>query len=462
MTLANVTSAVNGELYYMNESLSERTAAGVVIDSRQVREDYIFIAAKGARTDGHRFIADVFSKGALAVICEKLPEEPYGPCILVSDSYGALRKLAVFYRQQVEIRVVGITGSVGKTSTKEFIASVLSEHFRVHKTSGNFNNEIGLPLSVLEITDEDEIAVIEMGISDFGEMHRLSEVARPDVCVMTNIGQCHLENLGDRDGVLRAKSEIFDFINPHGAIIINGDDDKLATLKEVKGIVPVTFGMSEKCDIRADMTENLGLSGSRARIHISPKLLKADAEVSFDVQVPLPGEHMISNAMAAAAAGLYFGLDVSEIVSGISKTGALPGRSNIIRSGDKIIIDDCYNANPVSVKAALDLLNTSDTRTVAVLGDMFELGDDASALHEDVGRYAAGCGTDLIICIGELSEKTADAAREAGGRAVYFRTKEDFYGRAGEMLKRGDTILVKASHAMGFEEIVSYISSLNN
>ena len=223
LTVENIALACKGILYgkeFMEDNKKE--AEGVVLDSRLLQPSYVFIATKGEKVDGHKFIPSVFEKGALAVICEDLPQDITGPCILVENSFIALKNLAFFYRQQLDLKVIGITGSVGKTSTKEFVAGVLSVKYNVWKTQGNFNNEVGLPLTVLQLRDEHEIAVLEMGISDFGEMHRLSQIARPDVCILTNIGQCHLEFLGDRDGVLKAKTEIFDFMNPDGYIFVNG------------------------------------------------------------------------------------------------------------------------------------------------------------------------------------------------------------------------------------------------
>ena len=399
--------------------------------------------------DGHRFIPDVFAKGALAVICEVLPEEDLGPCILVEDSFMALKQAAAFYRQQLNIRVVGITGSVGKTSTKDFIAAVLAEKYKVHKTAGIYNNEVGLPLTIFGIQDDDQIAVLEMGINTFGEMHRLSEVARPDICVMTNIGQCHLENLIDREGILRAKSEIFDFMNPEGTVIVNGDDDKLATIHDVYGKAPITFGMNKDNAIWADHIENCGLLGSRADIHMGDVLVHAS--------IPLPGEHMIYNAMAAVAVGVQFDMTKEEITAGISQVEAVAGRSHLIEAGDKVVIDDCYNANPVSMKAAIDLLATAPGRKVAILGDMFELGENERAMHREVGQYAAEKGIDLILCVGELSSEMYEGAAEKGGEARHFEIREALEAVLQDLLQPGDTVLVKASHSMAFENIVQNI-----
>lgn len=449
MTLENIAAACGGEIYCMREELAQETAKGIVIDSRQIEPGYIFVATKGERVDGHQFIPDVFAKGAMAVICEVLPKEDLGPCILVKDSFMALKQAAAFYRQQLNIRVVGITGSVGKTSTKEFVASVLSEKYKVHKTAGNYNNEVGLPLTIFGIQEDDQIAVLEMGINTFGEMHRLSEVAKPDICVMTNIGQCHLENLIDRDGILRAKSEIFDFMNPKGTVVVNGDDDKLATIHEVYGKAPVTFGMNKQNAIWADHIENRGLLGSCADIHMGDDVVHAI--------IPLPGEHMIYNAMAAVAVALQFGMSKEEIAAGISHVEAVAGRSHLVEAGDKVIIDDCYNANPVSMKAAIDLLATAPGRKVAILGDMFELGENEKAMHGEVGEYAAEKGIDLILCVGELSEAMYQEAVGSGGNAKYYETREALEAVLNEILQQGDTVLVKASHSMAFENLVKCI-----
>ena len=296
----------------------------------------------------------------------------------------------------------------GKTSTKEFIAAVLAEKYKVHKTAGNYNNEVGLPLTIFGIQDDDQIAVLEMGINTFGEMHRLSEVARPDICVMTNIGQCHLENLIDRDGILRAKSEIFDFMNPEGTVIVNGDDDKLATIHDVYGKAPITFGMNKDNAIWADHIENRGLLGSRADIHMGDVLVHAN--------IPLPGEHMIYNAMAAAAVGVQFDMTKEEITAGISHVEAVAGRSHLIEAGDK-----------------------------------------ERAMHREVGQYAAEKGIDLILCVGGLSSEMYEGAAEKGGEARHFEIREALEAVLQDLLQPGDTVLVKASHSMAFENIVQNI-----
>lgn len=461
MTLEKIAAAVKGELHVDKIAQgidAKRTeAAGVVLDSRKVEKDYIFIATRGERVDGHSFIDSVFDAGAMGVICEKAPQNPKGAYILVKDSFQALKDVAEYYRSRLDIKVVGITGSVGKTSTKEFVASVLSKQFRVVKTAGNFNNEVGLPLTVLGIREDCEVAVLEMGISDFGEMHRLSKIARPDVCLITNIGQCHLENLGTRDGILKAKTEIFDYMQENGAVCLNGDDDKLSTVHDVKGTVPVFFGTNKNNAIYATDYKNKGLEGSSAKIHINTNAVQAD----FDAVIPLPGEHMLYNALAATAVGVQFGLSIDQIRAGIRDVEPVGGRSHVIHTDRLTLIDDCYNANPVSMKAALDLLAVTDTdgtkRRVAILGDMFELGEKEKELHAEVGAYAAEKKIDALICIGALSQNMYDAAEKVENtttKAYYFADKESMLGRLDELICDGDIVLVKASHGMHFEELL--------
>ena len=458
MTLTNIAQACGGRLICPGEPPAAE-AAGVVIDSRKAGKDFLFIATKGERVDGHRFIPEVFAGGALGVVCERLPEQPAGPCILVEDSFEALKRIGEFYRRQLSVKVVGITGSVGKTSTKEFVASVLSQKYRVHKTLGNYNNEIGVPLTVLSMPEDTEVAVLEMGINHFGEMHNLSRIARPDICIMTNIGQCHLEFLGSREGILKAKSEIFDFMGEDGAVCVNGDDDMLSTIKEVKGKPPVTFGLSSSCRIYAADIAGRGLLGSEAVIH------DREAGISFNVKIPLPGGHMVYNALAATAAGRLLGLTPEEISKGIAAVEGVSGRSHIIELADKVVIDDCYNANPVSMEAALDLLLQADGRTVAVLGDMFELGKEEAKLHERVGGYAVEKGVDCLICTGKLSLhmyegalKAAEAVEKPADGIHYFPDRESLLEGLAALLLPGDAILVKASHGMGFEKVVEQLT----
>ena len=454
MTLAAIAAACNGQLYYCEKEKEQVEASQVIIDSRLIEANGVFIATPGARVDGHTFIPQVFEKGALGVVCEVLPEEVLGPCILVKDSFQALKDIAKYYRDQITAKVVGVTGSVGKTSTKEFIATVVGQKYNTWKTQGNFNNEIGVPLTILQVKEETEVLVLEMGINHFGEMTRLSEIGKPDIVVITNIGQCHLEFLGDRDGVLKAKTEIFTGMNKQGEVILNGEDDKLITVKSVNDKTPILFGRTDECDYYVCDSSSEGLFGTRV------KLANRKSNLQIEALVPLPGEHMVNNAMAAMAVGELLSLNADEITKGIEAVRATGGRSNIIKGNKYTLIDDCYNANPTSMKSAIDLLNTANTSKVAILGDMFELGDNEKELHAEVGKYAAMSGIDVLICIGELSRNMYDAAcKEQTAMTYYFDDKESAMSALLNILQEGDSILIKASHSMGFEKIVEFLQN---
>lgn len=447
MSLREIAAACSGQ-YFGEEAKLDMEVTGVAIDSRKVADGYLFVPIKGARADGHNFIPQVMANGALCTLSEHELENANHPYILVSSSEQALKDLAEHYRRALDIKVVGITGSVGKTSTKEMIASVLSQKYNVLKTAGNFNNEIGLPLTIFNIRDEHEVAVLEMGISDFGEMTRLTKMARPDICIITNIGLCHLENLIDRDGVLRAKTEMFIHKQPDAKIILNGDDDKLITVDGAK-----FFGLSPEHDAYADNIQSLSLRGTTCTLHLG--------ENNIDVLIPIPGHHMVYNALAGAMVGCELGLTSEEIKSGIEALVPVSGRNNMISTDSFLIIDDCYNANPISTKASLDVLATADSRKVAILGDMFELGENEKELHRGVGEHAAEKEIDVLICIGSLSKNTAEGAEGKKTAVYHFDTKADFLNEAASLLCKDDCILVKASHGMEFPEIVEKLQTIS-
>lgn len=462
MTLTAIAWAVHGVLYNEEKADLLKEASSVVIDSRLIEPDGIFVATKGERVDGHSFIDQVFKEGALGVICEELPSRPKGPCILVEDSFQALKDLATYYRNQVSIKVVGIVGSMGKTSTKEMVAAVLSSHFNVLKTEGNFNNEIGVPLTIFRIRDGHEVAVIEMGISDFGEMDRLGAIVRPDVVVFTCVGPCHLEYLGDLDGVLRAKSEIISHMSSNGVLVLNGEDEKLSLIDQEKSLGRriIRFGnSSEHDDVFVSDTTSLGLDGTKFMANFP------DGS-HYEMMVPLPGTHMVGNALSAASVGFVFGLNLEEIRRGMSGVVAISGRGHVIHTEKFVIFDDCYNANPRSVCAAIDLLHEAIGRRVAILGDMFELGEDSDKLHREVGEYAAVNGIDSLICVGSNSKHMYEAARLHDELELRYYPNRELLIKAlsdpsKEILKKGDNILVKASHGMGFSEVVKMLSEQN-
>lgn len=462
LTLENIAKACGGKLFLINGDDAEREATSVIIDSRKCEEGCIFIATKGERVDGHSFIQGVWEKGALAVICEDVPDEINGNYIHVNSSFQALKDIAEFYRMQLDVKIVGIAGSVGKTSTKEMVSSVLAQKFCIQKTAGNFNNEVGVPLTIFTINESHDVAVVEMGISDFGEMSRLSKIVKPDICVMTNIGPCHLENLKDLDGVLKAKSEIFESMNPAGYVVLNGDDEKLRTVTKVNDKTPRYFGNSSANDVYAKNVVSKGLLGTECTI--------CTKNGEINTLVPLPGKHHVLNAMAATEVGLLLKMNLAEIDKGIRSVKSTQGRSNIIETEKYIIIDDCYNANPKSMKAAIDLLAQADGGKIAILGDMFELGENEEALHGEVGEYVSNINPNLLICIGKLSANMYENADIRNGKKVYYESLSDSISalekvvtKECEALKNNankkPAILIKASHGMHFEQIVEMLKN---
>ena len=471
MTIADACKATGGKWCGDDSALNKRIT-DVVTDSRKAGEGTLFVAIAGERVDGHNFIPQVLENGAVAALSEKEIDN-VKDYILVDNTVKAFGDLAAFYRKLLDIKVVGITGSVGKTSTKEMIAAVLGEKYRVQKTAGNFNNDIGVPITVFTITEEHEIAVTEMGISGFGEMDVLSKITRPDIMVITNIGECHLENLGTRDGVLKAKTECFANLNQGARVVLNGDDDKLITVERVQEKAPCFFGKDDtsykKYSVYATDIVSLGLAGSEATIHVGSDEVR--------VCIPIAGSHMVMNALAATQVGLLLGMSLEEIASGIAKCQAVAGRGKLTKTEKYLLVDDTYNANPVSMKAELDLLAQSNGRRVAILGDMFELGLNENEMHYEVGEYAAK-KSDVLVCIGKLSKNMYEGACKNGGadiagdtcdgqttsakasdalRIYYFEDKESFLAEKDNILNDGDTILLKASHGMHFEELFTFL-----
>lgn len=447
MTLKEIAVACGG-VYYGDEESYYREVSQVTIDSRKITQDCLFVAFRGARVDGHMFIPQSIQEGALCAVSEKRIESAAYPYILVNSCAQALKDIAEHYRCSLKLKIIGISGSVGKTSTKEMVASVLEQKFKVLKTEGNFNNEIGLPLTILNITEQHEVAVLEMGISDFGEMERLSKIAHPDICILTNIGCAHLEQLKSREGILKAKTEMFLYMNPKGAIILNGDDDMLASVTPANRITPVYFGMKESCPYHPCEIHDLGLRGSDA--------LFCTPASQFRAHISIPGAHMIHNAMAAIAVGQLLGMQDCEIQTGIEALLPLEGRNNLIETASLTIIDDCYNANPASMQASLEVLAKAKGRTVAILGDMFELGAKELEMHREVGIFAANAGINELICIGGLSSEIAGSASVTmpDMHVHHFDTKAEFLEQIDCLIQKNDTILVKASHSMEFPEII--------
>lgn len=442
-TLGEIAESCGGK-FVGNDSDKNIEITSVERDSRQIKDGSLFLAIKGERVDGHDYIEKCFAGGAVCAVCEKPPVNAEKPYILVDSTLEAVKKIAKAYRRKFDIPVVGVSGSVGKTSTKEMLYAVLSQKFRTHKTQGNLNNELGVPLTLLSMPEDTQAAVIEMGISDFGEMTRLSEMVQPTICVLTIIGCCHLENLGDRDGVLKAKTEMFKNAAENAEYILNGDDDKLYSVTEVNGKKPIYFGFAGDNDYYAEDIENNGEGGISCTLCFD--------NTRLNVNIPAIGSYMVSNALAAVAAGRLLGLSDEQLINGVQSYKTVGSRANVINTGKIRIIDDCYNANPTSVKASLDTLVNFSGRKVAILGDMKELGTDELKLHLETGKYAKDKGVDLVIAVGPLAVELAK-----GADGEWFESVEQVKSAIPALINDGDTVLVKASHSMHFEEIVDFL-----
>ena len=440
MNIETVAKACNGRIMgdeRLLDGIRSVEVCGVVTDNRQIQKDYVFIPIPGSRVDGHDFIPKAIEDGALFTLSERELGDVAFAYVLVEDSKQALKDIAAYYRSQLDIPVIGVIGSVGKTGTKEMIASVLSQTMKVYKTQGNFNNEIGLPLTLLSVREEHEALVAEMGISEFGEMHRLGEIAKPDIVVMTIIGQVHLETLKDRDGVLKAKTEVFD----------------LATIKDIPGARIIEFGTKNQT-IRADGIKTLGIDGLEARIHVGAE--------EWAVAIPLPGEHIIYHALAACAVGITLNVPMRNIIDGIEHSKTIAGRTNFIHASNGItIIDDCYNASPLSMKAGVSLLSRAEGRRIAVLGDMGELGKDEKALHYEVGSYLATLPIDDLYTAGKLSAEIGRAVLESEStcRVHKYETRDAMIADLVCSVKPDTCILVKASHFMEFSKVVEELKA---
>ncbi|MCX7921310.1 MAG: UDP-N-acetylmuramoyl-tripeptide--D-alanyl-D-alanine ligase [Clostridia bacterium] len=430
---------------------------GISIDSRKISSGDLFIPIVGERFDGHDFIQSSLELGAEAVLTHKTIEKIENKIVIkVDDTSKALRDIAEYYRTKFDIPFVGITGSVGKTSTKDMIASVLEQEFNVLKTQGNFNNEIGLPLTVFNLESSHEAAVIEMGMSGFGEISRLTSIVRPSIAVITNIGLSHIEKLGSRQNILKAKMEIFEGLRKDGLAVLNGDDKLLYGLKDLLKFRTVFYGMEEDVDYQAYNITPVGESGTYFEITIGSR--------EYKVHVPVPGIHNVYNALAAIAAGIELKISMGKIVKGISQFSSGKMRQNIISHKGFKIINDAYNASPQSMEAAISVLKdiAGNNRTIAVLGDMLEMGEWAYKAHIDVGKFAATKGIDYLITIGENGKNIAIGAQKAGVPEGNIHTFEDNNAANAflkGLVKENDYILVKGSRGMRMEQIVESLTN---
>ncbi len=448
MTAREVADAVGGRL----EADADIRILGVSNDTRTIGAGSLYVAIRGPRFDGHMFAREALDKGAVLLLALDDVDLPVGtPCVRCADTVAALGKLAAWHRTRFRIPVVAVTGSVGKTSTREMIAAAMGARYHVLRTKGNYNNEIGLPLSVLELDDLHTAAVFELGMSSLGEIGHLSRIVRPDIAVITNIGLSHIEKLGSRQNILRAKLEIIEGMGSDGVVILNGEDELLKGLRGLLRFKTLYYGMDEATDIQGYEAASLGENGMAFKTSI------AGQDGSFTIRAP--GLHSVSNALAALAVCHVLGLSQAEAEEGLMRYAGERMRMFIFERRGIKIINDAYNAAPASMKAALAVLGElgAGRRTVAVLGDMLELGDWAHDAHIEVGRQVATLKVGLLFGVGPAAKGYLDGAREMGmkrGTMQHYATVGEAQAALADCLEPGDVVLFKASRGLHLERIV--------
>ena len=421
------------------------TFLGANMDTRKLEEGQLFIALKGQR-DGHDYISAAFEKGAAAVLCEHCDGDY--PAIVVEDTRIALGDIARGERDRLGMKVVGITGSVGKSTTKEMVAAVLGSKYKVQKTPANHNNDIGMPMAILSMPEDTEVAVLEMGMNHFREIAYLASIGKPDVAVIINIGTMHIEHLGSMEGILKAKLEILEGMHEDGRIILNGDDSLLWNQKKSGGRNAIYFGVrNPECDLKGLEVREAG-----GTLYF---LAQRDRS-QFAIELELEGLHYVHDALAAIAVGMELGVPAEEISRSLSRFQNMSGRQEIYEKNGFTIIRDCYNAGPESMAAALAVLSNRPNRKVAVLGDMLELGACARAEHYKIGRIAAE-KADILLCYGPHSDGMLNGARTGGMSAKFsraFTDKERMVQVLKTLAKPGDAILFKGSRGMQMEQVL--------
>lgn len=439
-----------------SEISGETIITGISTDSRKIQPGDLFIPLVGENFDGHNYIASAFEKGATAALSQTpVTDFPERIVISVDNTLKALQALAARYRSRFSIPFTGITGSVGKTSTKEMVACALGTRYNVLKNEGNLNNEIGVPLTVFRLDESHEAAVVEMGMSGFGEISVLTSIVRPRVAIITNIGISHIEKLGSRQNILKAKLEILEGLEQGGLLIVNGDDSLLSGAKGLLKVRTVSYGLNEGVDYQAVNIRSRGIGGIDFDIRVTTG--------EYTVHVSVPGIHNVYNALAAIAAGMELSVPIKDIIDGIAqfRTGRM--RMDIIDANGLTVINDAYNASPQSVKAALDVLEELEcSRRIAVLGDMLELGEWSVQAHTQTGTDAAACRLDYIVTVGADAAHIAKGAVAAGfpaNHAASFSTNDEAFEFLERLLEQGDTVLVKGSRGMKMEEIVQKLVS---
>ena len=460
-TTTDIIKATKGKLLYGE---ADHNFSGISIDSRSITVNDIFVAIQGQVHDGHNFTEDVIRRGIRGFLIKKdktgdFPNAEWEKrglvCVAVNDTTIALGDLAAYNRRRSNVSVIAITGSNGKTTTKDMTAAVVSRRFNTLATSGNFNNEIGLPLTLLKLNHRHQWAVLELGMNKPGEIGRLGQICLPDVGVIINIGHAHLEGFDSVDGIMHAKGELLAKIKPGGTAVLNGDDPKILQLADKSSTDVLFYGLSENAAVRA-------LAISEKSFGVSFTLSLPSEQISIDLNTP--GNFMVSNALAAASAGYLLGSTAEEIKAGLEDFKPVQGRMNILTTNNGIhIINDTYNANPGSMEAAITTLKSlkGRKRGVLVIGDMLELGKYAASMHKKVGSLAARSDITKLYVTGEFADTVAAGARDEDmdSRDIFRGTREEILKDLTDHVRPGDWVLVKGSRAMGMEKIVEGLTS---
>ena len=456
MTLREILQATGGTLLGTLVDL-DTPVGSVDTDSRAMTEGALFVPLVGERFDGHAYIGKSLENGAVGTLTDHeladyRPDKFY---VLVPDTVLALGDLAAYYRSKFDVKIIAVTGSVGKTTCKDMTAAVLSQKFRTLKTDGNFNNNIGVPKTLFRLSREHQVAVVEMGMNHVGEIDYLTRIARPDAAIITNIGDAHIENLGSRENTLMAKAEVFHGMKATGLAILNGDDPLLRSLDGKLNQSILWYGQNDGNDYQCkNLDENF--SDHMVMETVTP-------HGTWQQTIPGIGRYMIYPTLAAAAVGQWLGMTQEEIAEGVLHFVNSKMRMDTVRCGDGVtVLNDTYNANPQSMRAALEVLSKFDgDYKVAVLGDMLELGDLGPALHESVGKFVVSCGIDCLVAVGTLAENIYNAAQAGGKVECYYRpTKEEAKAVLDQVIRKNTTVLCKASRGMAMEELVEYIKEI--
>ena len=436
-TIREILDATGGTLCAPSD-FGDPIVHGFTIDTRTLTPGMGYVAIRGGTFDGHRFIADAMEKGAILSISDT--DVPY-PHVRVENTVLAYQNIAKLHRERFDLPVVCITGSVGKTTTKEMVKAVLETTFRTHATVGNLNNQTGVPTTILQLSASDEVSVTELGTNHFGEIAAIARVAQPTICLFTNIGEAHIEFFGSREGIFRGKTEMLQYMRPNGRIVANGDDDYLRTIPHA-----ITYGLSEGVDVRAVNLQNDGLDS----VTFTAQVFGKDLPVTLHVA----GNHMVQNALAALTIAHLLNVPDEAALLALSEFQPGAGRSAVLKTKRFTVIDGTYNCNPTSMEAAINLLKQARGRRVCIFGDMLELGENAPVYHARIGTYAKQCGIERMLTVGALAKNAAYDESDA------YDGTDALIADLPRLLHDGDTILVKASFGMHLKSVVDAIRSL--